>query len=62
MGIYIRLEQCDSMLNERDYTMHNIPTNQSDLRDKFTVYVKFRLTSRVRCFSVFHVTYAYHLS
>jgi len=55
MGIYIRLEQCDSMLNERDYTMHNIPTNQSDLRDKFTVYVKFRLTSRVRCFSVFHV-------
>jgi len=29
-----------------------IPINQSDLRDKFTVYVKFRLTTRVMCFYI----------
>jgi len=31
---------------------NNIPINQSDLRDKFTVYVKFRLATRVRCFYI----------
>jgi len=29
-----------------------IPINQSDLRDKFTVYVKSRFTARVRCFYI----------
>jgi len=27
-------------------------SNQIGLRDKFTVYVKFRLTARVRCFYI----------
>jgi len=38
---------------------NNIPINQSDLREKLTVYVKFMLTTRVRCFytSVIHLSF-----
>jgi len=39
---------------------HDVPIKLSDLRDlKFTMYVKFRLTIRVRCFyiSVIHLLF-----
>jgi len=32
---------------------NNIPINQSDLRDKFTIYIKFRLTTSVIPLSLF---------
>jgi len=43
-----------NVLGERDFTKYHmfldqhLPINQSDLRDKFTVYVKFRLRTRVK--------------
>jgi len=46
-------QQCGQavmLYGERSLTTcswNNIPINQSDLRDKFTVYVKFSLTTRV---------------
>jgi len=53
--------QCQLPSSERDVSPStcswiNIPINQLDLRDKFTVYVKFRL---IRCFhiSVTHLSF-----